>query len=83
MELKELPNLGTYGVSQLEQAGITTAEELRDVGAEKAWLRIRGFDSGACLHLLYGLEGAVRGIPKKDIPAERKTELKEFFNSEQ
>lgn len=38
-------------------------------------------DPGACLHQLQAIAGAVEGIPKKDLPPERKTELKIFFDS--
>jgi len=62
--------------------GIETPEDLRAVGAEEAWLRIRAqVDPGACLHQLQALAGAAEGIPKKDLSPQRKEELKAFFNS--
>lgn len=38
-------------------------------------------DAGACLHMLYGIEGAIQEISKKDLPAERKQQLLQFYQS--
>jgi len=39
--LEETPNIGPRLRADLEAAGIRTIEELRAVGAERAWDRIR------------------------------------------
>ena len=81
MELRELPNVGPVLEANLRAVGIETAEDLRAAGACEAWLRIRTrVDSGACLHQLTALAGAEAGVPKKDLPPERKAELKAFFD---
>lgn len=68
--------------NNLRKIGVETPEALWEMGAEEAWLSIRSqVDSGACLHQLQALAGAVAGIPKKDLPSERKAELKAFFDS--
>ena len=41
MELTELPNIGPVLAENLCRVDITSAEELRSVGACEAWLRIR------------------------------------------
>lgn len=81
-ELANLPNIGKVVEEQLNSVGITTTEQLVDTGAEKAWLKIQSIDESACIHRLLALEGAIRGIKKTDIPAERKAELKIFYNSQ-
>ncbi len=82
MELTELPNIGPVLADNLKKIGVETPEALREMGAEGAWLAIRGqADPGACLHQLQALAGAVAGLPKKDLPPERKAELKAFFDS--
>lgn len=82
MELTDLPNIGPALARNLHSIGIETPEALQKTGAEEAWLRIRlQVDSGACLHQLQALAGAAAGIPKKDLPSERKAELKAFFDS--
>ena len=81
MELTELPNIGPVLAGNLRRIGITTAEELRSAGACEAWLRIRTqVDSGAWFHQLTALAGAEAGIPKKELPSERRAELKAFFD---
>ncbi len=84
MKLTDLPNIGPVLAQNLCAVGLETPEALKKAGAEEAWLRIRlGVDSGACLHQLQALAGAAAGIPKKDLPPERKAELKAFFDSHQ
>ncbi len=80
-ELSKLSNVGKVLEENLLAIGIETPEQLRHTGAKEAFLRIRlQCDPGACLHMLYGIQGAVLGIPDKLLPAETKQELKEFFH---
>lgn len=84
MELTDLPNIGPVLAQNLRAVGIETPDALRKTGAEEAWLQIRlRVDGGACLHQLQALAGAAAGIPKKELPPERKAELKSFFHSHQ
>ena len=81
MELTELPNIGPVLAENLRRVGVASAEDLRTAGACEAWLRIRTrVDSGACFHQLTALAGAELGVPKKELPPERKTELRAFFD---
>lgn len=77
--LQELPNIGKELEKQLHQAGVDTPGQLRETGSREAWLRIRAFDSSACLHRLSALEGAVRGIKKTELPEDVKADLKAFY----
>ena len=78
--LTALPNIGPVLAQKLYAVGVDTPEALKRMGAEEAWLKIRlNVDSGACFHQLQALAGAVAGLPKKDIPAKRKAELKAFL----
>ena len=43
-ELLKLPNIGKVIESQLNEVGINTYEDLKDYGAEKAWLKIQSID---------------------------------------
>ena len=82
MKLTELPNIGPVLADNLKKVGVETPEALRSLGAEEVWLRIRlQVDAGACLHQLQALAGAEVGVPKKELPPERKAALKSFFNS--
>lgn len=81
MELTDLPNIGPVLAENLRRVGVASAEDLRTAGACEAWLRIRTrVDSGACFHQLTALAGAELGIPKKELPPERKAELRTFFD---
>ena len=80
-ELSTLPNIGPEVERQLHEAGVTTAAELRALGAEDAWLRIHARDPSACIHRLLALEGAIQGVKKTLLPPERRAELKAFYQA--
>ncbi|GAA0283627.1 TfoX/Sxy family protein [Faecalicatena contorta] len=79
-ELSKLPNIGAVVEEQLREAGITTFDQLRAMGSKQAWLKIQEIDSSACIHRLYSLEGAIRGIKKAQLPPDVKEDLKDFYN---
>lgn len=79
-KLTDLPNIGPKLAGHLTLAGIETPEQLRQAGAEEAFLRIRTqVDGTACLHELEALAGAVEGVRKSLLPPERKAGLKAWF----
>lgn len=80
-ELSKLPNIGKVVEEQLNAVGINTEEELKNIGAELAWLKIQHIDTSACIHRLLALEGAIQGVKKTLLPEKRKSELKMFYNS--
>lgn len=80
-ELSKLPNIGPVVESQLNEVGVTTPQQLKELGAEHAWLRIQAIDSSACINRLLGLEGAIQSVKKTFLPQERRDELKRFYNS--
>ena len=80
-ELSALPNIGKVVEEQLNAVGIATFATLKELGSKAAWLRIKAIDDSACIHRLYALEGAIQGIRKADLPAEKKVEPKAFYNA--
>ncbi len=80
-ELQKLPNIGKVTATLLLDAEINTPEKLVCLGSKEAFLRIRLLDPTACLHMLYGLEGAVQGIRDTDLPIETKQDLKSFYKT--
>ncbi len=78
-ELSKLPNIGKKVEEQLIQAGINSFEELKEVGAKTAWLKIQEMDESACIHRLMALEGAIEGVKKTMLSDEVKADLKEFY----
>ena len=78
--LTKMPNIGETLAHKLETVGINTPEDLINAGSEQAIVRIATLDnSGACINMLYALEGAIRGIRWHGLSAERQNELKEYY----
>lgn len=78
-ELAKLPNIGKTVEEQLLQVGISSADELKAVGAKEAWIKIQAIDESACIHRLMALEGAIQGVKKTMLSDEVKADLKEFY----
>jgi DNA transformation protein len=83
LDLSQQPNIGKDTESKLIQTGICSFDELKSVGTEQAFLRLQTMDPGACIQLLYGLEGAIEGIPATKLAKEKKQELREFHRMAQ
>ena len=78
-ELSKLPNIADKLEKQLADVGITTFDELKQVGSREAWLRILARDPSACIMRLSSLEGAIQGIRWHYLDDETKESLKEFY----
>jgi len=79
-ELSALPNIGKVLAGKLKQVGINNEHELKLMGSEKAILKIATLEqSGACINMLYALEGAIQGIRWHGIDKDRKQELKVWY----
>lgn len=63
-KLEDMHNIGKAVALQLRQVGIDTPEKLKKAGAKKAWLKIQEIDETACIHRLYGLQGALMAVKK-------------------
>jgi DNA transformation protein len=61
MKIADLPNFGPKSQQMLEQAGIKTVEQLRKLGAVRAYLQVKRNGGNASLNLLWALEGALTG----------------------
>ena len=77
-DLSKHINIGKDTEAKLISLGIENFEQLVSVGTEQAFLRLRALDPGACIQLLYGLDGAIQNIKDTKLPPERKEELKHF-----
>ena len=78
----DLPNVGKVLEDNLRKINIETPEQLRQIGAEEAFFRIRMVvDPGACLHMLYGIQGAIEGIPDKFLSDQTKERLRLFYKT--
>lgn len=70
-----LPGLGPRSQAMLSGAGITTQEQLRDLGAVRAYARVRATGAPASLNLLWALEGALTGLPWQVVAREHRLSL--------
>lgn len=78
-ELSKLPNIGKTVEEQLLQVGISSVDELMQVGAKSAWLKIQEIDESACMNRLMALEGAIEGVKKAMLSDEVKADLRGFY----
>lgn len=79
-KLTELSNIGETLSDKLIAIGIKSIEELKLTGSKNAIIKIATIEnSGACINMLYALEGAIQGIRWHGLDNGRKQELKEFY----
>lgn len=82
MSLSSLPNIGKVIERQLMESGIETPEQLKRIGAKEALLLIRlHSDPGACIRVLYALQGAIDGVKDTALDETTKKDLLEFFRA--
>jgi DNA transformation protein and related proteins len=80
--LAGLCNLGPVSARWLESAGIHTEADLRALGALEAFRRVAMHRAGdVSLHLLYALDGALRGVRWDKLPRHIRDELREAANT--
>ena len=61
MNISDLPNFGPKSLQMLAQAGIHTLEQLRELGAVRAYVLVKYSGSCSSLNLLWEIEGALSG----------------------
>ena len=77
-ELSSLRNIGKEIEKKLKGVGISTAEELKTIGSEEAFVRLKTHYPNVCLVHLYSLEGAISDIDYNQLSDNVKQELKSF-----
>jgi DNA transformation protein len=71
----DLPNLGPKSAQVLAAIGIENLAQLRRVGAVEAYVRARRSNSRVSLNLLWALEGALSGMPWRQVAHQHRTSL--------
>lgn len=66
-DLSKLHNLGAKSAEMLAKTGICTAQDLRQLGAVQAYLRVIESGSKPSLNLLWAIEGALTDRDRRDI----------------
>ena len=76
MPLDALPGIGPATRNWLEAAGLSRAQDLRDIGAVEAYRRLKFMRPREVnLNALYALEAALRGCHWLDLPPDVKAAL--------
>ena len=71
-------NIGKEMAKKLSAIGIGSPEQLTELGAEQAFVKLKRVYPQVCLVHLYALEGAIQHIEFNHLPEGRKKELKEW-----
>lgn len=79
--MEKIINIGKALKEILIESGINSLDEMKKLGAENIFLKIKSTDNSACINKLYAIEGAIEGIRWHNIDKSRKQELKTFFDS--
>lgn len=84
-KISEMRNLGPACEQDLNAAGIHTAEEVKQLGAEGTFIKMlsgrleQGRSANCCnAAYLYALYGAIHDIDWRDVPEEKKLEFKQL-----
>lgn len=76
--IRDLLNLGPVMENRLAEVDITTAEQLARIGVVEAYARLKfAFGAAITLNALYAMEAAIEGLDWRELPEERKRELRE------
>ena len=80
-DVSTIPNLGPASQAAFARAGIHTAEELREMGADAAYLRL--LESGAQPHFIgyYALVMGLQGRPWNDCKGDEKAAFRVKFDA--
>lgn len=74
-------NLGPASEAAFAKAGITTAEEIRDMGADAAYIRLLGAGTQAHFIGYYVLHMGLQGRPWNDCKGDEKKALRLRFDA--
>jgi len=80
-ELTSLRNIGKEMERKLKTVDISTTEELKQVGSEEAFMKLKFHYPNVCLVHLQTLEGAVSDTEYNQLPEEVKKRLKNFSDN--
>ena len=79
-KLIEAQNIGKVLELKLNKVGINSLEELKNLGTEAAFAKVKSIDKKAGKCTLFSIDGAISGVEWRKIEQNRKTELKDFYN---
>lgn len=74
--MNPIPNLGPVSRGWLEEIGVYTIDDLRELGSVPIYVAIKQRHPKASLNLLWALEAAIIGCDWRNLPEPRKKELR-------
>jgi DNA transformation protein len=81
--IDRVPNLGPKSQAMLADAGITSLEQLRALGAVKAFIKVKRCGAAPSLNLLWALEGAISDRPWQEVAKRDRLSLLLALESEE
>lgn len=79
-KLCEACNIGKVLELKLKSVGIENLEDLKGIGVEEAFIKIKQIDKNAGRSILFSIDGAILGVKWHELPDNRKNELRNFFD---
>jgi DNA transformation protein len=73
--LEAIRNLGPKSEAMLRHSGITSVEQLRELGAVRAYVKVKCNVGGASLNLLWAIEGALSNRPWQEVAKQDRLSL--------
>jgi len=73
--IADLPNLGPKSQRVMASAGVTSVEQLRQLGSVAAYVLAKRSGTNVSLNLLWALEGALTGVPWQEVARLHRTSL--------
>lgn len=80
-DLTKLPNIGKVLAARLHNIGVTSYQDLVDLGSVEAVLKIGEAHLDTCYNMLYAIEGAIQGVRWHALPKEGRAQLKAEFDA--
>ena len=75
--LTSLKNIGERSAQWLESVGITSSEELYELGVVEAYRRVKdAYPDKVSVNMLYALQGALLELPWNELPDEMRKQLR-------
>jgi DNA transformation protein len=73
-QIADLPNFGPKSQQMLAKAGFVTLEQMRELGAVRAYVQVKR-TGNVSLNLLWAMEGALTGQPWREVAKHERLRL--------
>jgi DNA transformation protein and related proteins len=82
-DLARLPGFGATTAQWLLDIGIESYDDIEELGSLDVYLRLRASRPGVSLNALWALESLLMGCDWRDLPPERKAELRRQLQADE